>query len=123
MTNQEELMYLTNLVLEASKWRISEGDETDTIRLEVQDRIRRLNGIDTVDENGYRQSEPIQQPSTPMSCKTAWERARRRVRIGTRYAWVLKEHTEQVPREDSPNRTRWAVKAEFANLYNEKEAK
>lgn len=57
MTNQEELQYLTALVLEASKWRISEGDETDTIRLEVQDRIRRLTGINTTDENGLNQSD------------------------------------------------------------------
>lgn len=57
MTNQEELQYLTALVLEASKWRISEGDDSDTIRLEVQDRIRRLTGINTTDENGLNQSD------------------------------------------------------------------
>lgn len=57
MTNKEELQYLTALVLEASKWRISEGDDSDTIRLEVQDRIRRLTGINTTDENGLNQSD------------------------------------------------------------------
>ena len=61
MTNQEELQYLTTLVLEASKWRISEGDDSDTIRLEVQDRIRRLTGINTTDENGLNQSEPAEE--------------------------------------------------------------
>ncbi len=62
MTNQEELQYLTALVLEASKWRISEGDDSDTIRLEVQDRIRRLTGINTTDENGLNQSEIMTVP-------------------------------------------------------------
>ena len=62
MTQQEELQYLTALVLEASKWRISEGDETDTIRLEVQDRIRRLTGINTTDENGLNQSDIMSVP-------------------------------------------------------------
>lgn len=65
MTNQEELQYLTTLVLEASKWRISEGDDSDTIRLEVQDRIRRLTGINTTDENGLNQSEPVQEETEP----------------------------------------------------------
>ena len=90
MDDKQELLYLQQLVLDASTWRLSEGDDRDCIRLEVQDRLRRLAGQ---------------------------EHARRRVRIGKRYAWVLKEHTERVPREDSPNRTRWAVKAEFADLY------
>lgn len=62
MTNQEELQYLTALVLEASKWRISEGDDSDTIRLEVQDRIRRLTGINTTDENGLNQSDIMTVP-------------------------------------------------------------
>lgn len=117
MDDKQELLYLQQLVLDASTWRLSEGDDRDCIRLEVQDRLRRLAGQETIDQNGFAQSEPNQQPATPMSCKTAWEHARRRVRIGKRYAWVLKEHTERVPREDSPNRTRWAVKAEFADLY------
>lgn len=122
MDEKQELLYLQQLVLDASTWRLSEGDDRDCIRLEVQDRLRRLAGQETIDQNGFAQSEPSQQPDTPMSSKTAWEHARRRVRIGKRYAWVLKEHTERVPREDSPNRTRWAVKAEFAELYKEKEA-
>lgn len=122
MTNQEELLYLQQLVLDASTWRLSEGDDRDCIRLEVQDRLRRLAGQETVDQDGFAQSDPNQQQTKQMSSKTAWERARRRVRIGDRYAWVLKEHTEQVPRNNSPSLTRWAVKAEFADLYNEKEA-
>lgn len=62
MTNKEEIQYLTALVLEASKWRISEGDDSDTIRLEVQDRIRRLTGINTTDENGLNQSDIMMVP-------------------------------------------------------------
>lgn len=117
MDDKQELLYLQQLVLDASTWRLSEGDERDCIRLEVQDRLRRLAGENTIDQNGFAQSEPSQQPDQPMSSKTAWERARRRVRIGNRYAWVLKEHTEEVPRQNSPTLTRWAVKAEFADLY------
>lgn len=59
MTPQEERQYLCELIMSASEWRISEGDDTDALRLEIQDRLRRLNGIDTVDENGYAQSGSV----------------------------------------------------------------
>ena len=63
MTPNEERNYLCELILASSQWRISEGDETDAIRLEVQDRLRRLNGVNTVDDNGYCQSEPDNLPA------------------------------------------------------------
>lgn len=91
MTNQEELQYLTALVLEASKWRISEGDDSDTIRLEVQDRIRRLTGINTTDENGLSQSEPgefVEQVSKTPSRQTISSReAKRRYMQNHTRAW------------------------------------
>lgn len=60
MTANEERQYLCELIMSASEWRLSEGDERDTLRLEIQDRLRRLNGVDTEDENGYVQSEPVE---------------------------------------------------------------
>jgi hypothetical protein len=60
MTADEERQYLCDLIMSASEWRLSEGDERDTLRLEIQDRLRRLNGVETEDENGYVQSEPVE---------------------------------------------------------------
>ena len=60
MTADEERQYLCDLIMSASEWRLSEGDERDTLRLEIQDRLRRLNGVNTEDENGYVQSEPVE---------------------------------------------------------------
>lgn len=60
MTADEERQYLCELIMSASEWRLSEGDERDTLRLEIQDRLRRLNGVETEDENGYVQSEPVE---------------------------------------------------------------
>ena len=56
MTDQEELRYLSDLLLQASRWERSEGEVLSGLELEVQDRIRRLTGVETVDENGMAQS-------------------------------------------------------------------
>ena len=126
MTNQEELQYLLGIVLEASKWRISEGDETDTIRLEVQDRIRRLSGQNTTDENGYNQSEPVpeqQEPEeAPVRTKSLkskeWMKGRVHVKFEDgNYHWCKAEHCEKVPRPTQPYLFKWAIKDEFKDLY------
>lgn len=56
MTDQEQLRYLSDLLLQASRWERSEGEVLSGLELEVQDRMRRLTGVDTVDENGMCQS-------------------------------------------------------------------
>jgi hypothetical protein len=73
-------------------WRISEGDDTDAIRLEVQDRLRRLNGVDTVDENGFAQSEPeldehLTSPEKVEKAKERWKHGRVRVNVDGRTVW------------------------------------
>jgi len=131
MTNQEELQYLLGIVLEASKWRISEGDDTDTIRLEIQDRIRRLSGQDTVDENGLCQSEPLpeteqQEPEdapaqtkkTTSAKSKEWMKGRVHVKFEDgNYHWCKAEHCEKVPRPTQPYLMKWQVKEEFKHLY------
>jgi len=131
MTNQEELQYLLGIVLEASKWRISEGDDTDTIRLEIQDRIRRLSGQNTVDENGLCQSEPATKteqqepedaPAQTKKTKSAkskeWMKGRVHVKFADgQYHWCKAEHCEKVPRPTQPYLSKWQVKEEFKHLY------
>lgn len=47
MTPEQELQYLTQLVLEASRWRVSEDQaEEDPLRLEITQRINTLQGIE-----------------------------------------------------------------------------
>lgn len=122
MTNSEELLYLTELVLEASKWKISEGDDSDTIRLEVQDRIRRLSGQNTTDGNGYNQSNPNFTPTDPSyEYKKQWVKDKVRIKLDNgKIRWVLKEHCHKVPRPAQPYLDKWALKPEFAELYKDK---
>lgn len=124
MTNQEELQYLLGIVLEASKWRISEGDDTDTIRLEVQDRIRRLSGQNTVDGNGLHQSEPETQATeeAPVQTKKTksheWMKGRVHVKFADgQYHWCKAEHCEKVPRPTQPYLSKWQIKGEYKHLY------
>jgi len=51
-----EIRYLSDLLLQASRWERSEGEVLSGLELEVQDRMRRLTGVDTVDQNGLAQS-------------------------------------------------------------------
>lgn len=119
MTQQEELLYLTNLALEASKWRISEGDDTDCIRLEVQDRIRRLSGVDTVDSDGRCQSEP-KKKYDDAEYKRRWTENKKETHVRTtvngKTKWVKKEHAEKGPKSKG-NGWRWCIKPEFLDLY------
>lgn len=45
MTPQEELRYLSLLLLEATKWQVSEGDARTPLELEIDSRIQRLTGV------------------------------------------------------------------------------
>lgn len=57
MDPYQEKIYLTDLLLEASRWKVSEGESLNGLELEVRDRLRRLLGIETQDGNGYVQSD------------------------------------------------------------------
>lgn len=56
MTPQEELRYLSLLLLEASKWQVSEGDSRTPLELEIDSRIQRLTGVEEVVIDGRLQA-------------------------------------------------------------------
>lgn len=56
-TPEQELQYLTQLVLEASRWRVSEDQaEEDPLRLEITQRINTLQGVEPEVVDGRIQS-------------------------------------------------------------------
>ena len=65
MNKSEELLYLSDLLLQASRWERSEGETLSGLELEVQDRMRRLTGINTIDADGRAQSNPNFTPTDP----------------------------------------------------------
>ena len=133
MTADEERQYLCDLIMSASEWRLSEGDERDTLRLEIQDRLRRLNGVETEDENGYVQSEPVEVSpvlteddykaleaakvndhlASPEKVEKAWQKQWKwkldkvRVRIDGKTVWKPKVECSQEPRDNSHGGPCW----------------
>lgn len=133
MTADEERQYLCDLIMSASEWRLSEGDERDTLRLEIQDRLRRLNGVETEDENGYVQSEPVEVSpvlteddykaleaakvnehlASPEKVEKAWQKQWKwkldkvRVRIDGKTVWKPKAECTQEPRDNSHGGPTW----------------
>lgn len=133
MTADEERQYLCDLIMSASEWRLSEGDERDTLRLEIQDRLRRLNGVETEDENGYVQSEPVEVSpvltqddfkaleaaklnehlASPEKVEKAWQKQWKwkldkvRVKIDGKIVWKPKAECTQEPRDNSHGGPTW----------------
>lgn len=134
MTEQEERLYLETLLLESSRWRITEDDPYSPIEREIMDRLRRLNGIETIDDNGYAQSDvpdnPVDEPLTTADyqaleaqhlndyieerrqrnrkSKDKWKKDKVRVYMNGKSVWKLRSECRKVPRwPDKPEATGW----------------
>lgn len=100
------MAYLAELLLQASRWERSEGEVLSGLELEVQDRIRRLSGINTEDNNGRAQSE-LQTPITHQQ-RFASNRVRVRNPQTGRQEWHPREQCEKV--YYLKNKWKWALK-------------
>ena len=63
LTPIEELQYLASLSLEASKWRVSEGDTRSGLEMEVEDRLARLQ-----EQLSTPQPQPEPHNKNPSAC-------------------------------------------------------
>ena len=110
MTQKEELKYLVDLLKESSKWRLSENDERDTIRIEVEQRLDRLMGrtVDTVE--GREQSVEIptrQRKKAPSDYMI-------RIRVDGKIKRFPREMCEKVPCVHSTTGYKWVLKPQPA---------
>lgn len=93
MTEEQktELNYLLDIVLEASKWRMT--DDRDCIRMEVEHRINVLTGREDPDDEDLEQPEP-ENPNEHLSSKDKskrkWAGKRVRVMIDGKAVWKLR---------------------------------
>lgn len=114
MTPNEERQYLCDLLLEASRWRISEDDAENGyngLELEVRDRLQKLNAEPT--EEPPEEQEP-EEPARDYSNLTSAQRKARRFRdthvhllVDGKYCYKPKDecHREKIP--GFANRERW----------------
>lgn len=115
MTPQEELHYLTQLVLEASRWRVSEDQaEEDPLRLEITSRIYALQGIEpevidgriqSVRERGLAKAEA--KAKKKKQCRT--KEGRQRIVIQGHRITVDCDKLVKVPHASSPTGYKWEL--------------
>ena len=102
MNKAEELKYLVQLQSAALDWRLSENDDRDPIRLEVEQRIAKLLGdvpeiIDGREQN-VRRTEQMQ--------KARQKYQEGKVRVGK--TWYSRELVEK--QMLGPNKFKWVLK-------------
>lgn len=114
MTDQEQLRYLSDLLLQASRWERSEGEVLSGLELEVQDRIRRLTGVETVDENGMAQSV-VERGLAKAAAKAGKRHGKlrpgyHRVTVNGKKLTLHESQLEKVPYIQSPTGYRWKIR-------------
>lgn len=123
MTPSEEREYLINLLFESARWKVDHDEVLNGLELEIRDRLRRLSGVNTIDEEGLCQSDlPNNLPaedealtgadyqaleadnlnehlSSKEKTKRKWASKRVRVVIDGKPTWKLREecHKEVMP--------------------------
>lgn len=116
MTPEEERIYLTNLLIDATAWQISEGETRSGIELECIDRLRKLNNMPTIDVVGKpsdevlndddykaleaaRLNEHLANRNKSKNAKERWKHGRVRVTIDGKPVWKLERdcHKEIIP--------------------------
>lgn len=113
MTEAEEIRYLSDLLLQASRWERSEGEVLSGLELEVQDRMRRLTGVDTVDENGMCQSVVerglAKAAKKKKKYKNRTKEGRQRINVQGHRLTVDMDKLVKVPHKSSPTGYKWEL--------------
>lgn len=100
-----ETLYLTELLLQASRWQRSEGEVLTGVELEIQDRLRRLCGVETIDDDGMAQSDVV----VDVNSKTHEGQCRIKGVDGKKH-WVSTNLCVQVPNKHSKTGFSWQLR-------------
>ena len=136
MTQEEERIYLTELLIAATDWQVSEGETRSAIELEVIDRIKKLNGLPSINVVGVpsnevkvssevelnpvitdedfkaleaaKLNEHLANPNKVREAKERWKKGRVRVMVDGKPAWKkIEECVKQKCFPDIPDSTKW----------------
>jgi hypothetical protein len=102
MTKTEELKYLVQLQSAALDWRLSENDDRDPIRLEVEQRIAKLLGEEPVVIDGREQN--VRRTEQMQKARRKYQE--NKVRVGK--TWYPRELVEK--QMLGPNKFKWVLK-------------
>ena len=127
MTKQEELTYLFGILSEASKWA-SSNDDPDSVRVEVEDRIRNLiNGVVPEHDNlpaeqenltgsdyqapeSEKLNDHLPDPEKAAKAVSEWKSKRVRCQENGRPVWHLRSECVREPRDNRNGGPRWTWK-------------
>lgn len=114
MTEREKIEkeLLLDIVLESSKWRLSEGDDRDCIRLEVEQRLGKYMGINPEVVDGREQSV-VERGLAKAAAKQKHGQLQpgyHRVTVDGKKLTLHESQLEKVPYRQSPTGYRWVVK-------------
>lgn len=112
MTEAEERLYLEELLLESARWTRDPDEPYCSVELEIRDRLRRLNHVNTIDKNGLAQSvvergllrqQAKNKQSSPHPNQV-------RVYIDGKPKWFPKDMCVQVPFAKSKTGLKWVLR-------------
>ena len=128
MTNQEELTYLFGILSEASKWSASPGDDRDFVRMEVEERIRKLindavtehdnlpaeeenlTGSDYQAPKAAKPNGHLPDPEKAAKAVNEWKSKRVRCQENGHPVWHLRSECVKEPRDNRNGGPRWTWK-------------
>lgn len=118
MTEAEERLYLEELLLESARWTRDPDEPYSSIELEVRDRLRRLNGVNTVDSTGTAQSVVERGLLRQQAKKKQSDHGHSnhvRVYVDGKPKWFPKDMCIQVPFARSRTGYKWCLRTEVQN--------
>ena len=107
MTNQEELLYLSDLLMQAALWRVDQGTDKTALELEVEQRISTLRGkLGATPNKAHNDTVPaVYKRRSPSDNKI------RTKGPDDKYHRYDRSEVEQVPCKNSRTGYKWILKS------------
>lgn len=115
MTEAEERLYLEELLLEAARWTRDPDEPYCSVELEIRDRLRKLNGVNTVDSQGLTQSVVERGLARQQAKNKHLHVGQVRVCINGKPKWFPQDMCMQIPFPKSKTGKKWVLKSEVQN--------
>lgn len=110
MTEAEERLYLEELLLESARWTRDPDEPYCSVELEIRDRLRKLNGVNTVDSSGMAQSV-VERGLAKLQAKNTHV-GQVRVCVNGKPKWFPESMCMQIPFPKSKNGKKWILRPE-----------
>lgn len=113
MTEAEERLYLEELLLESARWTRDPDEPYCSVELEIRDRLRKLNGVSTVDSQGLAQSvveRGLARQKAKNNQSDHGHSNHVRVYVNGKPKWFPKDMCERVPFAKSRTGYKWVLK-------------